>query len=291
MDKTSGNKQDKIYWHEAFFSAIQLELHEYADMLTFEAERKLSEEALIMDLLVIKKKPDAVVGKNIGRIFKEHNIFEYKSESDYLSVWDYNKAVLGYAGIYSSFEKALVEQITVSFVVTAKPIKLFEYLQSTRNLVIDEASPGVYRVLGDVFPVQVIESKKLSGDENIFLRNLRSNLTHKDMQGLLKVYGKHGPITLKSVYLDRVINANRFIFEEVIDKMNADVKDAMFEYFEKKGLLDEIKEKVKQEGILAGKQETVVEMLKNGFVLEDIAKIIKMPTEWVQNVANQTVVQ
>ena len=45
MDKdiTHDNiKQDKIYWHDAFYAALQLELHDYKDALTFENEHQLA---------------------------------------------------------------------------------------------------------------------------------------------------------------------------------------------------------------------------------------------------------
>ena len=77
-------------------------------------ERLLSKEALKMDVLIIKKEKDVEIDKNIGKIFKGYNIFEYKSETDYLSVFDYNK-VLGYALLYSSFEKVSLNDLTVSF--------------------------------------------------------------------------------------------------------------------------------------------------------------------------------
>ena len=71
------NERGKIFWHEAFFEALQHELHQYKDYLKFENEHQLSKEALSMDVLVIKKEKGVRIEKNIGRIFREHNIFEY----------------------------------------------------------------------------------------------------------------------------------------------------------------------------------------------------------------------
>ena len=39
----------------------------------------------------IKKNVDEPIEKNIGRIFRKHNIVEYKSPTDYLSVDDFYK--------------------------------------------------------------------------------------------------------------------------------------------------------------------------------------------------------
>ena len=101
------------------------------DLLEFQDEYPLSKEALIMDVLVIKKKLGERIDKNIGRIFKTYNVFEFKSETDSLTVNDYNK-VIAYALLYSSFTPANVSDITVSFVVTIHPRELFKYLKEER---------------------------------------------------------------------------------------------------------------------------------------------------------------
>ena len=50
-DKSS---RDKVYWHLAFFEALQLELHQYLGELNFIYEHQLGKEALRIDVLVIK---------------------------------------------------------------------------------------------------------------------------------------------------------------------------------------------------------------------------------------------
>ena len=48
----------RVCWHEAYFEAIKLELHEYRDALRFISEHQLSLKALIMDTL----KYDILIG-------------------------------------------------------------------------------------------------------------------------------------------------------------------------------------------------------------------------------------
>ena len=62
-------ERGKIYWHEAFVEALQLELYEYKGALEFIAEHLLSKEALRMDALVIKVNENVQIEKNIGKIF------------------------------------------------------------------------------------------------------------------------------------------------------------------------------------------------------------------------------
>jgi hypothetical protein len=53
------------------------------------AVRFQSPAPLVIDAIVVKKKKDAVIGKNIALIFREVNIIEYKSPKSYVSVADF----------------------------------------------------------------------------------------------------------------------------------------------------------------------------------------------------------
>ena len=267
-------KQDKIYWHDAFYAALQLELHDYKDVLTFEEEHQLSKEALKMDVLIIKKTADKKINKNIGQIFKNHNIFEYKSETDNLNIWDYNK-VTGYAMLYSAFEEIPTDDITISFVITPKPIKLFDHLVSDRDFEVEEVNNGIYYVKGDTFKVQIIESKKLTAEENIFLKNLRSSLTKMDMQEVFEAYRKYGLLEKVNIYLDRVLDANQSILKEVLAMSSAAVRQIIFEHFEKDGTLDRIREDKAK--------DTALKMLRKGYAPDEVADNVEMPLEWVQS--------
>jgi len=134
-----------------------------------------------------------------------------KSEKDNLSVWDYNK-VIGYAMIYSAFEEIPTDDITISFVVTPKPIKLFDHLINGRGFEVDEVSNGIYYIKGDTFKAQIIESKRLTAEENVFLKNLRSSLTKMDIQEVFEAYKKYKRLEKVNIYLDRVLGANQSTF-------------------------------------------------------------------------------
>ena len=69
------DEHGKLYWHEDFYEALQLELYEYRDALKFIYEHQLSKETLRMDVLVIKKDENIKIEKNIGRIFKVGFVF------------------------------------------------------------------------------------------------------------------------------------------------------------------------------------------------------------------------
>ena len=172
---TETQMKDKTYWHDAFYEALQLELHQYLEALKFVYEHPLSKEALIVDVLVIKKEYDIKIEKNIGKFFKGINLFEFKSEKDGLTIDDYNK-VMGYAYFYASAAHVHVSDITISFAVTVHPRNQLNYLEHDREFKVSCSDEGICYVKGDTFDVQILESKKLSEEKNLFLKNLRSNL-------------------------------------------------------------------------------------------------------------------
>ncbi len=70
-------KEQTIQWHPAFFAGIQIELGDEAKYFSFEAEHQLGTKPMAIDVLV-KKEKERRIRKNIGRIFRTHNVIEYK---------------------------------------------------------------------------------------------------------------------------------------------------------------------------------------------------------------------
>ena len=64
-----------------------------------------------------------------------------------------------------------------------------------------------YSVIETLNKIAYNKSKKLTANENVFLRNLRSNLTKMDMQEVFEAYRKYVLLEKVNVYLDRVLDA------------------------------------------------------------------------------------
>ena len=128
----TADEKEIIQWHPAFYAEIQIELEEERENLIFENEHQLGTKPMEIDVLVIKKKRETPVSKNIGRIFRKYNIIEYKSPTDYMSINDFYK-VCGYAFFYKSDtvreDEIPVDQITISLVSRSYPRKLIQHLQ------------------------------------------------------------------------------------------------------------------------------------------------------------------
>jgi hypothetical protein len=82
------NINSKIHWHPGFYGGIELEFIEYKTSLTFDIEHELSKEPLKMDMVVIKKNSDVEIKNQLGRIFRKHNVIEYKSPDDSIQLRD-----------------------------------------------------------------------------------------------------------------------------------------------------------------------------------------------------------
>ncbi|MDR3181830.1 MAG: hypothetical protein LBT89_02750, partial [Planctomycetaceae bacterium] len=163
---------ERIAWHPAFVQAIQLELAEYKDVLEYESEYQLTSEPLKIDVLIIKKRSNIVIKKNIGQIFKQCNVVEYKSPDDRFTIWDYHKTQC-YSRLYASQHKISVDEMTVTAVMLKTPHKLLRELDKCFE--VTNPTNGIYYVNGDTSPTQIVVSADLAEEDNLWLRSLRDD--------------------------------------------------------------------------------------------------------------------
>ena len=237
-----------LQWHPAFCAGVQIELAEAGADLTFIREYQLGRKPKQVDLLVIKKEGTQRIRKNIGRIFRRHNIVEYKSPKDSLNVDDFYK-VYGYACFYKSDVKTAesvdMEELTITFACHKYPAKLFRHLREKRKFQIRKVEEGIYYIIGDYLPIQILLLNRLPEEENLWLRNLTDHLSGEEQaERLVKEYWNHKDNTLYQAVMDIIIRANRKQFEEA-----KNMCDALRELF-----AEELKENY-QAGEDQGRQE------------------------------------
>ncbi len=201
------------------FAGLQIELEKELDGLVFESEHQLGTKPKAVDVLVVKKNPDVHIRKNIGHIFKQYNIIEYKGPTDYLSVDDFYK-VFGYACFYkadvSKVDSIKIEEITITFVSHNYPRKFVQHLIKTCGYEVLEKEAGIYLINGGKIPMQLIWTQGLSEDENLYLRSLTNEIRDESIpQKLLKAYQEKKQNTLYQSVMDIVVRANQEKFEEV----------------------------------------------------------------------------
>ena len=170
----------KTQWHPPFCAAVKLELRANKKDLSFDPERILNTKPIQLDLLVIKKLQSVNIQNEIGKIFRGHNIFEYKSPDDTLSIDAYFKT-LAYACLYKanspSADGIKSDDITVSLVHEGVPKKLIKWFKNNGCDVV-EKYPGIYYVVGEssLFPTQIIVSHNLDDEEHQWLKSLTSKM-------------------------------------------------------------------------------------------------------------------
>jgi len=169
----------RIAWHPAFVQAIQQELEDYLDVLTFESEHQLTTEPLKIDVLIIKKKKNVVIKKNIAQIFRAFNVVEYKSPRDRVTIEDYHKTQC-YGRLYAALNKVDINEMSVTVVATHHPRKLLSFLKN--QYTVQHTQPGIYLVNGDTCPTQVIVSEKLPEEDNLWLNSLRDDLSTAQLE-------------------------------------------------------------------------------------------------------------
>jgi predicted transposase YdaD len=173
--------------------------------------------------------------------------------------------------------------ITLTFVESRHPRKLLKYLSEARGYVVEETSPGIYRVVGDYLPIQVIESKRLPESENLWLKSLANDLESRSMGVILEEGRKPGRKEGLGAYLDVIINANRKTFLEVYGMLATTIE----EIFAEAGIIPKWMEKGIEQGMEKGHEQEKLEIARKmkaiNRPLTEIAQITGLSTETVQN--------
>lgn len=266
-------KEQTIQWHPAFFAGIQIELGDEAKYLFFETEHQLGTKPMAIDVL-IKKEKDRVIRKNIGRIFRTHNVIEYKSPKDYLSVDDFYK-VYGYACFYksdtSNIDSIPIEELTITFVSKSYPRKLIRHLREVRKYQICKTQKGIYYVNGDKIPIQILVTSQLDPSENLWLRSLTNDLHERQMaRKLIDEYQKHEKNVLYQSMMEVIVRANTEQFKED-KKMCEALRELMEEEFEAE------RGKARKEMV----KTVASNLLEMNMSIEDIIKATGEPKETV----------
>lgn len=182
-------KEVKTQWHPGFVAAVNLELAANRDDLIYEQEYNLNVKPLEIDLLIIKKSRDIQLENEIGKLFLGHNILEYKSPQDHLDIDSFYKAQ-AYAALYKAYGETVdgrrADDITVTLLREARPLKLLRYLKK-HKVCVTAPYQGIYYVLQDVlFPTQIIVTGELKPENHVWLRALTEKMDKQDMKKLLE---------------------------------------------------------------------------------------------------------
>ena len=248
----------KTQWHPAFCSAFKLELHEDVNHLTYITEYNINSKPLQADMLVIKKPQNIQLKNQIGKLFKGHNIIEYKSPSDSINLDTFIKTI-GYTCIYKAHEPRVdmikLNDITLTFVRNNIPQKLFKWLKNKDFEIIEKFSGIFYITHKYCFPIQMIISGMLSKDQQHWLTLLRNDLNKEDIKraisNIQQLHFKEDKDNADSV-LQVAIKENSILFEE-LKKEDDNMCEALRKLMEPE--ITEELAKAKEKGLREGRAE------------------------------------
>jgi len=111
-----------------------------------------------------------------------------------------------------------VADITLSFIGSRYPREVIGHLEVERGYTVEKTHPGIYTVAEAVFPMQIIDSRKLSAKESQWLRNLRALGTREGVSVIKKMASqKHKVGKRLRAYLAVIARHNALAVQEVID--------------------------------------------------------------------------
>ena len=176
-----------VDWHAAMFGAISLILKPYKKNLLLEREHLLNLMPTRIDCLVIKKNGNLPIDMDMFRLFRKHNVIEFKSSGDELNMAGIMR-VIGYAANYLSQEgspgEIPVEEVTVTVIRSAYPRKLFQQLRQA-GWKVEEIYHNIYHLSGFIrIPIQVVVSKDL-GEPYLPLQILTNKAKEDDVRKFL----------------------------------------------------------------------------------------------------------
>ena len=277
-----------LQWHPAFFAGIQIEFGEEAKYLEFKSEYVLGTKPMMIDVL-IKKKETQELKKNIGKIFRRYNIVEYKSPEDDLNIDDFYK-VYAYACIYKADTETVdfipAAELTITFVCYHYPRTMLQKLQRDRQITVENMESGIYYLMGDAIPMQLIIVPRLSKTNNYWLNNLRNDLkSGGEIRNFIEKYGENKNSKLYQALADTIMRAN---WQEL--KEERKMCEALRELF-----ADDLRES-KEEGIMEGRNvgkregeaskviEIVIKKYKKGCSVKETADMLEEPQTLIKQI-------
>lgn len=291
-------KDTKIQWHPGFVAAMNLEFEENRSDLIYEKEYNLNTKPLEIDLLVIKKDPNIQIVNEIGKIFRGHNIIEYKSPSDAFDVDTFYKAG-AYGCLYKAagetVDERAADDITISLIRDTKPEGLFQYFEQ-HEVKMENPYPGIYYVMGAVlFPTQIIVGKELKQTSHAWLKALSDKMQKQEMRDLLqRINGlsrKYDRELADSV-LEVSIRANKQVIEEMrgdesmcealLEIMRPEV-EIIAKESEKKGK-EKGREEGREEGEAKALAKVILQLNQKGFGSKEIADMLDKKEEEIEAV-------
>lgn len=271
--------ENHIDWHSGYYGAFALEFMENDADLVYETEHQLNHDPIRVDLLVVKKTREVQIANELGKVFRGHNILEYKSEGDAISI-DTVFKINGYAMLYKAYgnptDSIKEDDITVTITRYGYPREAIKALREN-GYQVDKVHKGIYMITGAMlFPTQIVVISQLDKELHRWMTNLYRSIDKNLLrQVIIKVRGlSEKQIRLYgNAYVNVLIEANR----KEMDKLGEEEPD-MGEY-----LAEMFKDEIEK-----GRTSTAARLLKRGkATIQEIAEDCDLSEEKVLEIARE----
>jgi hypothetical protein len=251
-------------FHDAAVEAFRYDFcsREKNGDIAISGEHRLSRGPFRIDM-VIKKRPGAEIEKNIGRIFRGHNIAEYKSHAaPPLTINDFCKTAYSYAGTYAWQEDVMLTDMTATIICYKKPEELFDTLKKNFNYRVLRKYDGIYYISCKGVPadmalaIQIVVVPELPESEFLLKALMPIRDSGTAAKALEIFYSADERSEILRCWKDVVlsINENNSLFEEAF------MTDGWTKWkrkMRKQGLLEDYRQEWRQEGMQAGIQKVL----------------------------------
>ena len=290
-DAAEEEKAEKIRWHLGFQGGMELELRQWKADLEFNPEEPLSKEALVMDLLIIKRRKEVVIDHPLASFYKTWNLVEYKSPNDELSINTFYKT-LGYAHLFAGLAETVhgipMSEISITMIRNAFPIALFREL-GQQGIPPVEVLPGVWALDNYLtavpLPIRWIITSQTDPRWSLPLKMLSPNVDPETMMEFIDMQRnltEPGDYNNANAVLKISIAANPETMRTVVEVYPMDefqrlIRESFPQWFETE----------RQMAVEKTSKEIVERMLRMAFPPKQIADCANIPEASVRKIATE----
>jgi predicted transposase YdaD len=157
-------------------------------------------------------------------------------------------------------------------------------LRDERRYSVAENHPGIYTIGGDILPIQVIDSRRLPADENLWLKSLSNRLDTIAFSRINEEVARQDKEAQIAAYLDVIVRANTKTVKEIVKMGEMPVE--LEQVLEETGWLARWEARGRAEGESRGRTEGALAIAQNlvnlGLPLETVVSATQLKPEQVQ---------
>ena len=182
------------------------------------------------------------------------------------------------------------DELTITFVCYHYPRNMLHKLEQDRKMAVEQQDSGIYYLIGDAIPIQLVIVPKLSKEHNYWLNNLRNDLkAGSEIKNFIESYSKNKNSKLYQALADAVMRANWEKLKEGLNMCEA-LKELFADDFkesELKGMnAGRIEGKIegRTEGAASKIIELVIKKHQKGYTAEDTADMLEEPVSRIRQI-------